>query len=1309
MLRPAFCFSSWALPILTTLIASLALSRADQCSVRRLYVKRDSLQATMLATRARYAEWLSQQTPVRAGVKLGPWLATDPMPVSGPKQAPIDQQSFDVQAKAKDSQPLFKPRGGWKEGRLIRLSDSSAGAVVTYLTRTLSTPQPATLTVGIGGGDRLTLWLNGRQVLVAETTLPLERYGTSLRVEGDYCNQILVSLDLPAGESRLVVKCFQQSVHRRYPHQFYFSSAPDPIPRFWEQIKSDFPPTRNRLLQEILHDWLDPPGWFAAKDTAFERRFLERAVGETGAEAEPLQQQWTQLAKQSASASDPHWLDLCVSAAELYRSLRDIARTTAATAELYRQFPDNYPDAGLLSGLEDLRGRIVRQAVTALDPAEPATRQLLGELDNLRHRALVAENPLLKGAQLLFVRRYTYDSRHYYDDFYHGVRQLGGNLCVLSMDTGKVREIVPQLEGGVFDRYDLSFDARRLLFGYRRPLPEGFRIWEVNLDGSSLRQLTFPPADEAARVAKNSHYPLVALQSNSSYYGHWTDDMHPCYLPNGQIAFVSSRCEHSVLCGGHTLTCTSLFRMNGDGSEIGRLSDGALSEFTPTMLSDGRILYNRWEYVYKGIAAIQPLWAMRPDGTASEEVYGDNITDPGVFVQARQVPGHDDLIVCTGCGHEPLAVGTILLLDRHKSKRNHEAMTYLTPDTNVKGLRGLYQKRNGRWNAHDVYGPFYCDPYPLGDKFFLISCNPTKRYNDASAYGIYLLDTFGNCVRIYDDPEMSCWQPMLLKLRSRPPVLAPSKPERLAQACEPQATVLMSDVYRGLAGVKRGTVKYLRVMEQIPRSWDATPVGGGDNIPGQQPAVSYHTHIWIAVLLGIVPVEKDGSAYFQVPADRNVFFQALDENFMEIQKMRTFVNFQPGETRSCIGCHEHRIEAPVSRSVLALQHAPLQPGPQPGELAPRPIHYPTDVQPVLDRHCVRCHGAKDPDGKLDLTGTLTSHFSRSYENLIRRGYVNFIQEWTGPRLEHPPEYFTVGGSMAHAPAVPPYTYGSHQSRLIKLLRRGHEDVKLPREDMIKLVTWIDANVPFYGSYFGKRNINYRQHPGFRPEPTLASARGTPPKRATADPIPAELLAWWRLDEGSESQTADAAGHGAKARIVGAQWTPNGKQAGALKFDGTGYLELEGLGKPEAVSIAMWVKVDTLTNRWNPLLFSNHGSDSAFHFSLLDVGVPNVAINTGNRQWVHNGAKTAFAPGAWHHLAVVCDSRFGGTIRFYVDGKRDAEAPLDLGVPLDLNGFRIGGWKSWQNAPSRNFHGTLDDIRIFRGMLTDQEVASWAKG
>ena len=238
---------------------------------------------------------------------------------------------------------------------------------------------------------------------------------------------------------------------------------------------------------------------------------------------------------------------------------------------------------------------------------------------------------------------------------------------------------------------------------------------------------------------------------------------------------------------------------------------------------------------------------------------------------------------------------------------------------------------------------------------------------------------------------------------------------------------------------------------------------------------------------GVVPVHEDGSAYFSVPADKNLFFQALDENYMEVQRMRTFVDFQPGESRSCIGCHQHRGLAPPPEPALALRYPPAKPGAQPGEVVPRPLYYPTDVQPILDKHCVGCHNTTQADGDLDLSGELTTYFSRSYENLMRKKLVAYVQEFVGPQPR---------AQKTNVVPLPPKALGSHASKLIGLIHKGHYDAELSPEELIRLITWADANAPYYGSYFGRRNLIYKNHPDFRPLPRV---KGPP----TAPAVPRE--------------------------------------------------------------------------------------------------------------------------------------------------------------------------------------------------------------
>jgi hypothetical protein len=760
----------------------------------------------------------------------------------------------------------------------------------------------------------------------------------------------------------------------------------------------------------------------------------------------------------------------------------------AAIDDLAATFPGRYRAEEFRGRWEELSRRAETAAVT-------------NEVERLKFDALVAGNPLLSPGKLLFVKRHTYTPGWYYAEFMRATK-FGGGLCVLSLPDGKVTELLPQLRGGITDRFDLSFDGRRVVFGYKSASDKAFRLYEARVDGTGLRQVTFDPPDEAQRVAR-FHNP------KSPYY-HTTDDFHPCYLPDGGIVFASARCERGVLCDQpDDLVVNLLHRVDADGGNLRRLSEGALSESAPSVMNDGRILYTRWEYVDKGVIAVQALWAMRPDGSGSCEIYGDDIEDPMVFIHGRAIPGQNNLFVCTGTFHHPFAVGPILLVDINKPVRTLEPIRSLTPDTRascnlIREQTGAYGEkfahlRNGQWVA-DNKGPLFSEPYPLADpetnagagKYFLVNCNPDQPWGHASAYGLWLIDVFGNRVRIHSDPQISCWQPMPLRARKTLPVLTPNVVASLRDANvddnrasrSDAATLVLTDVYRGLDGVPRGSVKYLRVLEQVARPWSAHRFWPDDSALGQHAPISLYAHIFVKINHGVVPVHDDGSAHFTVPAHRNIFLQALDENFMEIQRMRTFVNLQPGETRGCVGCHEGRpAAARINGRLLALAKPASAPAPQPGETVPRTIHYVNDVQPVLDRHCVRCHGGAKPDGGLDLTGALTQFFNRSYENIMKRKLLGYITEFYGPS----------GSQMQFTNVVPlpPRALGSHASKFIAAARGPHHDVKLSQAELIRLITWADANGPYYGTYFGRRNLVHKDHPNFRPIPTLASALGDP--------------------------------------------------------------------------------------------------------------------------------------------------------------------------------------------------------------------------
>lgn len=706
--------------------------------------------------------------------------------------------------------------------------------------------------------------------------------------------------------------------------------------------------------------------------------------------------------------------------------------------------------------------------------------------------------------EIVFVKRKPYSSDHYYTDINNGVsadRFLPENgIYVLDLRTGAERPVVTaaQLPGGkgFIGKISLSFDAKRVLFDFREHPTAGFRIWEVNLDGSGLRQVSFPPEDEAEKAARWKP-------------GWHTDDVHPCYLPDGGIVFCSTRCEHTILCGGSThLVAPNLYRMNADGSQVRPLTRSPVSELCPVVLDDGRVMYHRWEYVDRGARVSKTVWAINPDGTQSVQLFGLAEDTTTVYVYPQPVPGRPEQFVCVGTCHYPQGgcLGTILRVNLGVGMQQRGPdpdqpdylqgdtrypVTFLTPEVFVA------RRAEAGWRFRTPDGKFVDDrdgrsghlfthPFPLDDRLVLVSykIDPTTHYkNVPNAYAIALIDEQGLRQVIHADPQLSCWHPTPVRPRPVPPVRVVDREPKLE--AENLAVCVVNNIYQGMEGVKPGEVKWLRINEVLPRYWSTSR--------RWQPSLSssnWKAALWPRVQWGVVPVEPDGSAHFVVPANRAVFFQALDAEFREIQRERTYVNYAPGEMRSCSGCHGqgHRA-AEVVPTLLALSRAPSRPQPQPCDLAEnggdgqagQVIHYPSDIQPIFDRRCVECHGGAKPAGDLRLTGEVTQFYNTSYEELAKKELAGpIIAEFTS---------FTRGDQGNYNGAyLPPKRLSCHASVLAEMLTNP-EHPKNAQQDHTKMLTamermilfrWIDTNYQFYGSYFG------RQHPRWlQPDPNVA--------------------------------------------------------------------------------------------------------------------------------------------------------------------------------------------------------------------------------
>jgi hypothetical protein len=330
----------------------------------------------------------------------------------------------------------------------------------------------------------------------------------------------------------------------------------------------------------------------------------------------------------------------------------------------------------------------------------------------------------------------------------------------------------------------------------------------------------------------------------------------------------------------------------------------------------------------------------------------------------------------------------------------------------------------------------YADPYPLNANYFLCS----RMTGNGPEMGIYLTDMFGNEILLHVEGR-GCYDPMPLRPRVRPPLIPAHR-----DFVSTDGYFYVQDVYQGthMQGVKPGAVRSLRVVEAPEkRTWSPGKwFGQGYMAPG----MNWHG-LENKRILGTVPVEADGSAYFTVPAEKFVYFQLLDENGMMIQSMRSGAFVQPGERAGCIGCHDNRLgAAPPMRSDIPLAQRRVA-SPLSGWYgAPRLFGFAAEVQPVFNQHCLECHdfGKKGAE-KLLLAPDRDVAFNAAYVELWRKGYVK-----------------CVGAGPAEIQQA--YSWGSHPSKLVQILRKGHHDVKLSPEEMDRIITWVDLNAPYYPTY-----------------------------------------------------------------------------------------------------------------------------------------------------------------------------------------------------------------------------------------------------
>jgi hypothetical protein len=667
--------------------------------------------------------------------------------------------------------------------------------------------------------------------------------------------------------------------------------------------------------------------------------------------------------------------------------------------------------------------------------------QLLYLKTRLMKRSAMFADPRTRFGELLFVKSRPTAYSHLVGQYFGWNQRPGGGIFVLEQPGTSLKHrdlLQDKLPSGHVLEPRLSYDAKRIAFSHVA-VPEQriawqsldvnekgngeyyYHLYEMEIDGTNLRQLT-----------------------DVKY-----DDMMPEYLPDGGLAFVSTRRQAYSRCFGsqfgkrwHSYT---LFRTGTDtqglpdAKDVTQISFNDVSEWFPAMSPSGLLLFSRWDYIDRDAVTHQNLWSMRPDGTNPAAVWGNATPKPHCMFQAKPILDTNK-IVFIASAHHSVTAGPICVVDPSVDANSLDAVTRITP--------GAFPE------AESMNIPeYYNSPYPLGEDLFLASYSRDKlifepRPNPDNALGLYLLDNRGNREVLYRDTKIGATCPLPITPRIVPQSIASNKNETLAS--QGLGEMNITNIYEGLGNnVKAGSIKKLRIVQIFPKT----------TVVSNSPRIGVAGEENTRAVLGTVPVEADGSARFLIPAGKPIMFQALDENGFAYQTMRSTTSVMSGEQISCVGCHENRVSAvPLQRNLSIALTKPasrIQETPESG----RPYGFVEMVQPILDARCVSCHNDKKPEGGYNLSRTLGKNgFTASYTALCRDPKMIPRYEQRNQIQQSEP-----GGNI-----------GAIGSGLIRLLRKKHADIELTPEELRRIGTWIDLNAVFYGTYDSSQ-LSLQQH------------------------------------------------------------------------------------------------------------------------------------------------------------------------------------------------------------------------------------------
>ena len=623
---------------------------------------------------------------------------------------------------------------------------------------------------------------------------------------------------------------------------------------------------------------------------------------------------------------------------------------------------------------------VLREKALPLPPIAPDSL-----LQEFRGDGAGAEAPMSDVEEILFVVRKPGTDEHWYANFGYYAQDentypfhlgSGARLCILNLKTKNVRTVFEDLAGSIRDP-QIHYDGNKCVFSYMPGGKKHYNLYEINLNGTGLRQLT---------------------------YGDW-DDIEPTYLPNDDIIFCSSRSKRWVQCWlTHVAT---LYRCGPNGENVHELSANVEQDNTPWVLPNGQVLYMRWEYVDRSQVHYHHLWTMNPDGTRQSVFYG-NFHPEIVMLGAKPIPNSEKIVATFSPGHGMTEhYGRLTVVDPRSG-----------PDdlASAKSITGHYE---------------HCDPWAFSENAFLA----------ARRTQLELIDGDGFAQQLYELPEPlrngGYWvhEPRPIIPRERERIIADQ-----TDLDDPYGRLVLANIYEGrrMKDVPPGSIKELLVLESTPE-----PV----HYSGGMDQISVGGTFTLERIVGKVPVAPDGSASMELPALRSYLFIAMDHDGLPVKRMHSFTSVMPGETTTCIGCHEQRTQTPDTkfdkRLFAHLTKSPKRPVPV--EDVPEVFDFPRDIQPILDKHCLSCHNYDRTDAGVNLSGDWTPVYTMSYLTLSGR-------QMLGDNRNRPESNFG------------PYEIGSSASTLMKLIEEKHQGADLSPQERKMVRYWLEVGANYAGTY-----------------------------------------------------------------------------------------------------------------------------------------------------------------------------------------------------------------------------------------------------